>query len=132
MQALLRFLKDNRGQSVVELALVLPVLLLLLGGMIEFGRVFHDYLVVTAAAREGARAAAVGKDNATVITYTKQAAATLEKQALTVTVTPSTRVRGETVTVTVVNKVTLIVPLIRVFFPQNPVPVTGTMMMRIE
>jgi Flp pilus assembly protein TadG len=51
------------GQSLVEFALVVPLLFLLLFGSIEFGRVFHAYHVITSAAREGARAAAVGKSN---------------------------------------------------------------------
>lgn len=47
--------KKHRGQSVVELALILPVLLLIVLGLIEFGRAFFLYTVVSNAAREGAR-----------------------------------------------------------------------------
>ena len=43
----------NRGQSLVELALSLPVLLLLLLGTIDFGRMFFDYVQMRNAAREG-------------------------------------------------------------------------------
>jgi len=53
--------KDS-GQTLVEFALVLPLLLLLLFGIVEFGRIFHAKLVVTSAAREGARKAVVGGD----------------------------------------------------------------------
>lgn len=130
MNAIIRYLQNNRGQSVVEFALVLPIILLLLGGMIDFGRVFHEYLVVTAAAREGARSAAVGSDTAMVISTAKQAAG--NKGQLTVNVTPNSRIRGESVTVAVANKVTIITPLISAFFPQNPYPVTGTAIMRVE
>ena len=100
--------------------------------MIDFGRVFHDYLVVTAAAREGARSAAVGNDTASVISHVKQAAATIDKGQLTIAVSPAIPVRGEAVTVTVVNKVDIITPLISTFFPTNPYPVTGTAVMRAE
>lgn len=44
----------ERGQSLVELALVVPVLLLLLGGAIDLGRVFYSQIAITDAAREGA------------------------------------------------------------------------------
>lgn len=54
------FLKDQRGQALVELALVLPVLLVLFMGTVEFGRIFHSYLVITNASREGARVAVLG------------------------------------------------------------------------
>jgi Flp pilus assembly protein TadG len=50
------------GQAAVELVLALPVLLLLLLGLIQVGLVVHDQLLVTAAAREAAREAAVAPD----------------------------------------------------------------------
>jgi hypothetical protein len=43
-----------RGQSLVEFALLLPVLLLLILGAMDFGRLFYTKLVLTNAAREGA------------------------------------------------------------------------------
>lgn len=45
----------ERGQSLVETAIVVPVLLLLLAAVIDFGRAFDAYIVLTNAAREGAR-----------------------------------------------------------------------------
>jgi hypothetical protein len=48
----------NRGQALVEMALLLPILLLLFAGLIELGFSFYDYLIVVNAAREGARFAA--------------------------------------------------------------------------
>ncbi len=52
---------DERGQTLVEFAALLPVLCLLLFGIIQFGVVFHDYLTVTDASRVGARKAAVSR-----------------------------------------------------------------------
>ncbi len=54
-----RFLNDQRGQSLVEFALVVPVFVTILFGIIEFSRMFETMNVVTSAAREGARVAAV-------------------------------------------------------------------------
>lgn len=48
--------KNNRGAALVEFAIVLPLLLLLLVGMIEFGLLFYNKQVLTNASREGARA----------------------------------------------------------------------------
>ena len=45
----------DRGQSIVELALVLVVLVILLAGAVDFGNVFRHYIIITNAAREGAR-----------------------------------------------------------------------------
>jgi Flp pilus assembly protein TadG len=52
--------RNNRGQAMLEFALVLPILLLLVFGIIDFGIIFFDNLVITQAAREGARVGVVG------------------------------------------------------------------------
>lgn len=125
-----RYLQNNRGQALVEMAMVLPVLLLILAGTIEFGRVLNQYLVVTAAAREGARAAAVGDANAEIIA--EQAASSIDKGQLTVTISPDNRPRGTPVTVTVTNPVQIITPLISKFFQGNSLLVQGQAIMRME
>lgn len=53
---------DDRGQATVELALVFPVILLLLLVLVQVGLVVRAQILVTHAAREGARVAAVGED----------------------------------------------------------------------
>jgi hypothetical protein len=45
----------QRGAGLVEFAMVIPLLLLLLMGAVDFGRAFYTYIVITNAAREGAR-----------------------------------------------------------------------------
>jgi len=50
--------RSRRGQSLVEFALVLPILVVLLLGVADFGRVFHAGIVTEAAARNAAEAAA--------------------------------------------------------------------------
>jgi Flp pilus assembly protein TadG len=47
--------RRERGQSLVETAIVFPILLLLLAAVVDFGRAFDAYIVLTNAAREGAR-----------------------------------------------------------------------------
>ena len=60
-------LSERRGQSLVEFALVLPILLLLVVGILELGVAFRTFQVVTNAAREGARTAVVRTDLSDVI-----------------------------------------------------------------
>lgn len=48
----------QRGQNLVELALLLPILLWFCLGLVDFGRVFYTQIGLTNAAREGARYAA--------------------------------------------------------------------------
>jgi Flp pilus assembly protein TadG len=54
-----RVLRRSSGQSSVELALVLPLLVLVIFGCIKVGMAFFSYEQVTSAANAGARAAAV-------------------------------------------------------------------------
>lgn len=49
------------GQAYVEFALVLPILLLIVMGIVQFGMVFKDYIALTDAVRVGARQAAVSR-----------------------------------------------------------------------
>jgi Flp pilus assembly protein TadG len=51
--------KRDRGAAAVEFALVVPVLLMVVFGIIDFGRMLNAQLQVSEAAREGARAASV-------------------------------------------------------------------------
>jgi Flp pilus assembly protein TadG len=53
----------RRGQGLVEFMLVLPVLLLITLGIVEFGRIFAIYSMVTSASREAARYGASVGDN---------------------------------------------------------------------
>jgi len=50
----------DRGAAAVEMALVLPILLILIFGMIDFGRMLNYQMRVTNAARDGVRMAAMG------------------------------------------------------------------------
>ena len=50
----------ERGQALVELALFLPILIVIVMGAVDFGRVFFAYTAVANAAREGAMCASLG------------------------------------------------------------------------
>lgn len=63
-----RFRETETGQALVEFTFVLPIFLLLLFGLVDFGRGFYTWLLVTNAAREGARVAATQQDQTAVQT----------------------------------------------------------------
>lgn len=96
-------LSDQKGQSVTEFALALPILALLLFAVIQFGITFNNYVTLTDATRAGARKAAVSREqsNPTSLTTTavRSSAADLTQTDLNVTVT-STWQPGDDVTVT--------------------------------
>ena len=60
-----RWRRSESGAELIEFALTLPLLLLVALGIIEFGFMFHEYEVVTNAAREGARIAVLPAYSAT-------------------------------------------------------------------
>ena len=64
----------RRGASIVEFALVMPVALAILIGILESGWMSKNYLAVANAAREGARSAALGKSTSVVKTRVQNAA----------------------------------------------------------
>jgi len=51
----------RRGAALVEFAIVLPLLMTLLLGIMEFGMIMHDYIMLAQGTREGARTAAIGR-----------------------------------------------------------------------
>ena len=74
----------DRGAAAVEFALLLPVLLLLLFGIIDFGRALNAQITLTQAAREGARLAALGQSNSAVVSRAQSAATGLSNVSVTV------------------------------------------------
>ena len=111
----------EEGQSLVELALVLPILITILLGIIQFGAVFNGLVVVNAAAREGARAEAVSEDGAAAANAVCQGAVFLSE------CNPSIEKDESTVTVTVTGEVPLLLPFLNQQFNLR-----GKSVMRLE
>jgi Flp pilus assembly protein TadG len=100
-------LRDERGASAVEFALIVVVLFLVLFGTIQFGIAFHRDQGIEAAAREGARLASIGATVDQITDRVKTAQSLFDEDDVVVTITPSgdppcnTAGRGNPVTVTV-------------------------------
>lgn len=126
-------LKSKKGQSIVEFALLLPLLLLMIAGIIDFGRIMNTYLVANYAAREGVRQAALGQTDTVITDTVKGAASTLDPDTIQVGITPgkSLRVRGAQTTVTVIYQIDEITPIINKIIP-NPFIINTSTSMRIE
>lgn len=122
-------LKGQRGASIVEFAIVLPLLLLLVFGIIEFGLLLYNKAMVTNASREGARAGIVYRENppgtysplsltgpssieTVVKSYTSMNLVTFASGTTTPTITGTscvTALRGGDLTVTVAYPYTFLV-----------------------
>lgn len=101
-------MKARRGQALVELALILPVILLMVIGMLEFARAWNLHQVVTDAAREGARRAVLAdpvmdRDSVRAAMWRHLAQFGYDPQYATMGLTPATdpdfKVTGRNITV---------------------------------
>jgi Flp pilus assembly protein TadG len=119
-----RKIKDQTGASAVELALVMPLLVMILFGIFQFGIAFNNWISLTHAAREGARLAAVGQYDETRIRESSPSVIIQE-----VSVDGLGDNIGSVVTVTVVgNVLNIIIP----FAGSWPLTLSSTASMRIE
>ena len=125
--------KTNRGQALVEFAIILPLLLLLIFGVIEFGRIFGAELTVNNSAREGARLGAIGATDSLIVTRVLNSAGILDSAKVAVTITPveGSRVRGGEIEVYVSYPVTVFAPFISAITGET-VTVDSSCVMRVE
>jgi Flp pilus assembly protein TadG len=103
--------RGERGQAVVEFALIVPLLVLLTMGMVDFGRIFYSYEGLANAAREGARYCALNPGNASGT----QSRVNGEVNGMVASVTASgctNQPKGQPVTVTVTAPFSLVTPLL--------------------
>jgi Flp pilus assembly protein TadG len=68
---------SERGAAAIEFALLLPVLLMLVLGTIEFGRAYNAQITLTNAARDGVRVMAIANDPTAAKTAARSAAASI-------------------------------------------------------
>jgi Flp pilus assembly protein TadG len=79
--------RRRQGQALVEVALVLPIFLLVLVALFDLGRGVFAYNTLTNASREGVRLAIVNQDQASIIARAKGATAIVELDDPSVNVT---------------------------------------------
>ena len=95
-------IRSEKGQSLTEFALALPILVLLLFAVIQFGIVFNSYVTLTDATRAGARKGAVSRQatdpTGTTVSAVRASAADLNQSQLSVAVS-STWLAGSDVRV---------------------------------
>jgi Flp pilus assembly protein TadG len=104
---------SQRGQSLVEMALILPIFLVCVLGMIDLGRAVYAHTILSNAVRDGCRTAIVStKTSSEVILAVRESAAGVNIPAGNVTISGS-RTPGSTVTVSAFVVFSPITPLVR-------------------
>lgn len=123
----------RNGQALVETALVLPIIILVLMGIIDFGLMFNNYLVVSNASRDAARNAVVGHTDVETNALIANMTSTLDQAKIKVTISPADSIRrkGDQVSVTIEYDNTLLTPIISAII-SNPVKLKSKTIMRME
>jgi Flp pilus assembly protein TadG len=103
--------RDDSGAAAVEFALVVPFVLLLLFGVIDFGRAYNMQLSLTHAAREGARVAALGGSSASATSRTQSTAAPVTGVSVSVTSCPASVLPASDAVVTASRTYNYITPI---------------------
>jgi Flp pilus assembly protein TadG len=130
-----RFRRED-GQAMVEFALILPLLILLLCGIIDFGWIFGNQITMNNASREAARFMAINYDsdktleqNETVAEGIMQARlSTMDDASLVVTLAVS----GDTVTVSAAYPLPILTPLLSTILGDDTINIDSSTSMRLE
>jgi len=125
-------IKDERGQSLAEFALVVPLLLLLICGIFDFGRYMFAYINLNMDAQEAVRLGGLGKSDAQIREYAKNHALIGDPSALKVTITPTeaNRKSGDYVKVSLQYSQPFITPIISNVLPVPVIKAESTI--RVE
>jgi Flp pilus assembly protein TadG len=125
-------LRDERGASAVEFGLIIPILLVLVLGIVEFGHAFQVQGTLSSAAREGARAMALRNSQAEAKDAVQDAAAALDPGITDaqITITPPACPPGAS-SVNVRLTIDYPMPFFTGFFGAD-VDLTGTGVMRCQ
>lgn len=105
--------EKEQGQAMVEFALVLPVLLLLLAGILDFGWIFGNQLLANNACREAARFTSVHYYDDTAAVALSNAESIVTNRAPTLDAPTVNLARsGETITLSVESELTVLTPFL--------------------
>jgi len=129
----MRLFRQRKGQSLVETAIVLPLVLLLLMAIIDFGFLFNNYIVISNASREAARKGSLGGTDAEIVQLVQNYTSTLDSSRLSIDIYPaqSQRFHGSEIKVTVRYSNPMITPVIGALLG-NEIPLQGQVIMRVE
>ncbi|MFG1926782.1 TadE/TadG family type IV pilus assembly protein [Cryptosporangium sp. NPDC048952] len=101
----------ERGAAAIELAIIMPILLVMIFGIIDFGRVINTQMTLTEASREAARALAFGQTPANTLARAQLVTGTTDTQIASSTACPPTATVANTASVTLKQTYTYITPI---------------------
>ncbi|MFA9399265.1 MAG: TadE/TadG family type IV pilus assembly protein [Clostridiaceae bacterium] len=129
----MKVIKDNKGQALVEFAIILPILMLIVMGIIQFGFMINSYLTIANLSREAARLGIIGSSYSEIENDIIFKAPNLDADELSINISPSdsNRKSGDTLNVKIYYNYKLTVPIISSMF-NNEIELSSECSMRIE
>ncbi len=127
-----KLFKSKKAQSMVEMAILLPLLLLILFAIIEFGIVLGGYMIMHDLARDGVRAGVVGATQSEIVDQIKDNALIITIEDADIHFTPALdadRSVGGQLEVEIEHTFNFITPIINRF---GPLDLSAEYVMRIE
>ena len=122
--------RGSRGQATVEMALVLPILIWLLIGLVDVARMANAVITLQHATREAVRLGITGAADSEVTERAQLTATTLDPATLTITITPAgSRTTGSDITVKLDYKYKV---LALMGIIGSEVPLSATLTSRVE
>jgi len=128
----IRIIKNEKGANAVEFAIILPILIMLVFGIFQFGIAYNNYITITHAAREGARLAAVDldpydHDPLKDIIIERAYPIPITRDDITISHPPDPKI-GDPVEVEITYNITVEIPLVGSW----DIPLTSKGIMRLE
>jgi Flp pilus assembly protein TadG len=134
----LKRIKNEAGQAVVELAITLPILIIILCGIIDYGWIITNQNAIDHSAREGARYAIVNASDSGAVEMIKEYAKSLAPESMrgsmdvTVTFTNASDRRAGDVLVDVSADVAILTPVTGIFFEGQITTLHSSCRMKVE
>lgn len=120
---MLEKIKNEKAQSLVEMAFLMPILVLIIAGLLDLGRAYYTYIALSDAAAEGATYASIHPQQTDQIIEraadsTSGNLVVLDPEMIHV-IQPDPLEAGHPITVTVEYDFVLLLPLTRIFVPEG-------------
>ncbi|WP_407269468.1 TadE/TadG family type IV pilus assembly protein [Radiobacillus sp. PE A8.2] len=119
-------IRDEKGQSIVETALVIPLLLLLIIGIVDVGKIIYTHSTLQYITQQTAREATLGRNVSELEQFANQQANNSR-----VSIQPDITSSGDSVTVKIQSEIEPLIPFDKLF-PSNSITLSSTSTVRIE
>lgn len=126
-------MKKKKGQAILEVALVLPILIFVFCAMVDFGRILYSSAHLNMVTQEAVRLAGLGKSDDEIVQFVSDKVSLVDKNSVKTDITPDdlNRKSGDYVTVKIIYNIKYITPFMNKIFP-SPFEVAVQSTIRVE